>query len=866
MQVCEIHDVLAYGRCYIVKPVGLPRMPAMLGSQCSSMLPVGARDITMLMPGSLVLCWISEKHYAVILAVLTSPMGSSQMSWPDSIVAAGHAGIFADPAHQILATKETSHGFLDFSGGGPIDSLPGDWGKTNELGMAFFLGRLMASIKAGELCKLEMHYTDMLARLYAYNWQHYTAGSEDEAFDDEGEWTRIRGFSPFPWEAAGVAKKGAAFDKKEDLNPKDAQDRFGIEPSDPLQASFVRYKEFEGFLGDLRRRFVVMPVTKPASGLAALASLLGAPTVRTYGRATSDAAQYKGLLEEVVGIDGSWLLRSAKGIGLEKTVWIPVPEELYPRDNPKGDHDLKDAAGEGMDFTEYPDQGTAGKNIARLRDSQSYDLNKRKSEPLNKRTKDWAIRDDEGGIQVPGEFQTEIPGLTPYATFEQGLPPSADEIVAEMGNRKSKFYQSKAFMGILPDGSILMRDGYGSEIRMCGGNIELSCPGDVVMRTGRTMQFWGGKDVIIKAHDNLEMSTANGSARLKAEHNLEMLGGNDQGGGVLVESRGNNTINQFSTPGDSVVIGGLVLKSSRGPVSVWGNTLYMRSMTGAITMDSQGGDGNFIVYANQLTKYLTSGSREVVAGKKNETGAVNTFVMENTGGTFNYFGLSANFGVSSMNLVAAKGTSTTTNLTVAGGITSEGSVSGVGKFGEGTKPPVSALADLRKEAITKFNTENTAMKQSFGTDITGSEANGNKAVYGLIGFSFRSSTDLGLGDMVIYEAEWQKRFRQTAKIKADAKYSSVWDEPVVAWHVNPDTWDDDQGNLTRPFPGWDAWENGEGAKYAQVDDQFYLTDVNSEGTGGRPLPRGEKGKAYDLSKEAPKFSEEGFKKRYPINR
>jgi hypothetical protein len=115
--------------------------------------------------------------------------------------------------------------------------------------------------------------------------------------------------------------------------------------------------------------------------------------------------------------------------------------------------------------------------------------------------------------------------------------------------------------------------------------------------------------------------------------------------------------------------------------------------------------------------------------------------------------------------------------------------------------------------------------------------------------------------MVIHEAEWQKRFRQTAGITADNKYTSVWEEPDVAGRVDADSGEDDETSYTKPFPGKEAWDTGTGAKYSQVDDQFYVTDA----TGGRPLPRGEKGSAYDTVTPPP-FSEEGFKDRYPINR
>jgi hypothetical protein len=853
-------------------------MPAMLGSLTASMIPIGARDLSVLVPGAVVLCWISDKYYAVIISVLTSPMGSSQMVWPDSLVAVGHAGLFADSAHnQLITAGETANGFLDFSAGGPIDSLPGDWGHLNELGMGFFLGRLMAFMRAGELCKFEMHYADMLARLYAYNWQHYTAGSEDEAFDDEGEWTRIRGFSPYPWEAAGVGDDyTGAFNKSDSLEPKNALDRFGLEPGDdktvmPLQGSFVRYKEFEGFLGDLRRRFVVM-LNKPDGNVPR----------RLYGRKKSDPAQYKGLLEEVIGLDGGYLLRSAKGIGFEKTIWIPVPEEAYPRDNPNGDHDFM-AAGKDMTFTEYPAQASPGAALARIRDEQSHDLNKRRSEPLNQRDKDWLFRDDtvaaNGAISTPGNYANEQPPLSAYSSYEQALPAPATEEVAPTGARTSQYYQGKAFMGILPDGSILLRDAYGSEIRLCGGNIELSCPGDVSIRNGRTLQVWGGRDVILKAHKSLELSSANSNVRIKAENNLEVLGGNNGSGGVLIESRSPLNTTGFQNIGDSASFGGLILKNSKGTVGIWGAGLYLNSMTSGVVIDAAGntgGNGNFVVYAGRAEFMLQGAFQATVApkGKDNTYEQANVLVHDGSG--LGYYGGAVEFGAASFTMFNHRGSGAglATAINMKANMSLDGAISAAG-FNPAQASDPSAFSGAKASATNITKAANTSYLENYAIYIGGDNAFGNKAIYKLIGFSFRPSSTLNLGSMIIYETEWQKRFRQTAGKTAGEKYNgSVWAEPdVPAWVDATDP--KALGQLTKPFPGKEAWDGAltppakvMDAKYVRVDDQFYVSDS----AGGKPLPRGIKGVAYKTvtpppfnGKDSPAPTDEAFKDRYPIN-
>lgn len=841
---CEVHDVIAYGQCYIVKPVGMPRMPALLGSLSSSRLPIGSRDVSTIIPGAMVLCWVSDTYYPVILSVLASPVGSSQASWPDSIVAAGHAGMFADPAHQIAASKDTSHGFLDFSAGGPVDGLPGDWGHLNELGMGVLLGKLMVAIRAGDMAKLEFFHPDMLARLVAYNFQHYTAGSALEAFNDEGEWTQIKQSTPFPWEALGVSRPGTEiFTLNTAADPKQSE-VFGVEPADPMQASLARICKLEGFLGDLRRSFVLLPNT----GVARM----------TYGREKGDLAAYKGLFEEILGLDGGYRLRSAKNVILEKTVWIPVPEEKYPRDNPRGDHDMSDVAGINMDFTEYPPVESPDELQARQRDRSAHDVNKRRSEPLNKRDKDWNFRDgtteEDGVLQAPGGFTNEIAPLSPYPEFSQPLPPSEDEVIEPASGRKSRYFKGKAEIGIDDDGSIFLRDAYGAEIRLVGGNIEISCPGDIVMRTGKTAQIWGGKDVIVKAHDNLEMSTATGSARLKAEHNLMILGGNNSRGGVLIENRGDMPLN-FTENGDSAVIGGLMLKS-KGTLGMWADDMYLRSIAGTITFDANDGANDIVMYGASFTRYLRTSSLEVIAPKGVDTPEAQLSSVTHAPSGFTFMGGAVTLGTSSVDILNYRGSGSRINTTIGikGSLTVEGNISGT-TVAE-VDPPTNSQYPALKESMTQDMAGTRDGYRSADSEDHDDGKRGDISTFRLIGFSFRSSDSLNMGNMVLFETAWQKRFRQSGGTPATGEYrGATWEESVVNSSA------DDASKPTMPFPGLEAWNDGEGAEYAQVDDQFY----ESDGSGGKPKPRGVQGANYSTV-EPPEVQKAGFKDRYPINR
>ena len=158
---------MAYANSYVVKAPGKPNLIACLGTY-SSMMPMGARECSMIHPGSLVLVYVTDFYLATIVAVLSTPMGAPNLSFPDSVVAAGHAGFFTDAVHNGPLARPAGSGYLDLSCGRPVDGLPGDWGVLNEIGVGIYVGKLMAFLRASDFCKFEVHYEDQLASCLLY--------------------------------------------------------------------------------------------------------------------------------------------------------------------------------------------------------------------------------------------------------------------------------------------------------------------------------------------------------------------------------------------------------------------------------------------------------------------------------------------------------------------------------------------------------------------------------------------------------------------------------------------------------------------------------------------------------------------------
>jgi hypothetical protein len=837
--LCEIHDVVTYASTYIVKGAGLPRLVATVCMDIGGS-PIGLRDATTLTPGAQVLCWINTGGTAVILGVVATPMGSSTLGAPDSIVACGNAGIFADKAHQdVVTTRPDANGVMNASDGRPIDVLPGDWGKFNAVGMGILLGKLMMQLRATDACKLELFQTDQLARLVAYNWQLFTAGSEEETLNDEGEWSRVRGSTPYPWEALGVANPSASpFGINGNTNPLAAAE-FGIEPNDSKQKAFWRYREFEGFLGDVYRRFVMAP----REGV----------TQNAYGDGTNP---YVGLFEEHVGADGAYRLSSAKQVLFERTLFIPVPEDKQPRDHPDGDRvvDADNAAGLNTTLTEPAPSDT-------LNDMDRHAAQKQKlgRQGFNLRTKDWAVDDPPS---MPGGATTE---QTEVISYDSALAPEVDQVDQKIDHRRNqRFYKGKSFFELTDDGGFVIQDAYGSEIRSYRGDLTISCPGNMSIVSGKDARVIAGGNTVVKSQKSVDISAAEGDVRLKAERNLMALGGNSGTGGVLVENRGEGET-VFDGENATTNVGGLVLKSSRGALGVMGRTIRMKSTGGPISLDAASGDQNLYIFSKSLLKYLKSGALETVAAQMQNTPADRVSSIEHTSAQVKVTTPSTVIGSSGMVLVNPYG-DTNTSFRVRGSITAEdGSISATGNVSENMPNPnmLQAYKQLVVDAMDRIrgnsanpseSTSAESLADAVNTFVLSETSITGDTLYNKIGVSFRSTEELSLtGSMP--EVAWQKRFRVGASGTADSDYPGrAFHEPVVCSSV--DTNEEDLGPDTLPFPGYDAWTGGDVFAFARYDDKYY------DWSGGG-VPKPATSTAYDDGLSEPVSGK--FEDRFPVN-
>ena len=150
------------------------------------------------------------------------------------------------------------------------------------------------------------------------------------------------------------------------------------------------------------------------------------------------------------------------------------------------------------------------------------------------------------GSRIQGE--TKEPGGATKAQFYP-LPPFT--VVADpITGKPTKHYQSLSFMSQEPDGSICISDGYGSEIRMCRGNIYISPALDLVFRPGRHMYSMVPGYLSLNTQGRCEIASGHDTVSIKAAKDLKMAAGANDG----ASSIGNVTIESLSSSGGDILL------------------------------------------------------------------------------------------------------------------------------------------------------------------------------------------------------------------------------------------------------------------------------------------------------------------------
>jgi hypothetical protein len=366
---------------------------------------------------------------------------------------------------------------------------------------------------------------------------------------------------------------------------------------------------------------------------------------------------------------------------------------------------------------------------------------------------------------------------------------------------------------------VVLFGGCGEEIRMAGGSITLSAPGDIWIKSGRNANIWGGDDVNIRAKNSADIIATNKDVRIKSEHNMQLIAGNSGVGGLLLESRSRGMQFDFKVPGEQTISSGIVLRAPESVVAAWSQDIYLRTgsedgsiANGIIYLDAAKGEQQIITVASNITNHVKN-TVEYSFGEPGDPTVVTLFSRALTtlaGTVFVNGDCAIDGGVYAKNsLFSASGHIYTANASdnhnLVGSLIGESLESVLNYVEQVPERVENTQPEAVRARFESLLTERIYVSGGIGNDDVITQAQG----------ALRSADDYGTQNFVMFEDRWQ----QLARLNK---------EPLLHWTENPV---EVQNSNTYPYPGRPAFTDGA--------ELFYQQDtVMFDAEHGRSHPHG----------------------------
>lgn len=552
-------------------------------------LPLSTRSTSPIPAGASVLVWHTlTAPFGVILGVLPPMAVSGGSNWPDWISQGSNGGYRRERYHrQLLEYFSNEGGQRDFSSWRPCDaSAIGEWGRFDDLGGGLFISPLEKFFRVNEVCGLWLFYQDCLAQLFGHNFDFVSHASEQQIRHDEGETADYHGRAAYPWEALGAWQFGETVHREIDSHAVHYEEPYGkCEPLHDDQQPYFRLEEYHGYLGQ-----------------AFLRSLSAPPIGATGVNRTIDTQVRPGLFREQLGLDGHYAVASAHSLSFMKRVGITVPKRIKATEDPTGDdatsggYKFAGRHGDGPEHKVTAKPTTAGEHgyllsAAGIMDVAAHVFNWKGMHPFHYHVKDFHT--PQPSELAPFTTLQQLPNFSELQSQPWLSPPSPQQVAIDGRYGSVDYYENTAGLFITPEGHVVLRDGAGSEFRMAGGEITIAPAGDVSLRPGRNCNVLAGHDVILKAHNSIDLSATKHDIRCKAERHFEVLAGNNgETGRVLLQCQASAISHDVvGKKGEEVGETGIIFKAANSEIAGLASNIYLRTGGGDL------GNGTIVIDA-----------------------------------------------------------------------------------------------------------------------------------------------------------------------------------------------------------------------------------------------------------------------------
>jgi hypothetical protein len=823
--VGRITDATPIGHIYRVQLEKMRQPMAAVYAPRTTTTRFGAIEFTSLQPGTQVLCVLHDiGSLAVIIGVLPPPNTDPSKGLFGLLHTSTRARV--DSADYAPYRMEDNGGATSFTAGRPYDSILGDYGAMSATGCRVLIDSFMAQLGVTEMSQLTFYHHDMLAKLAAYNYLAWTCCSERESLNDQDEVSDWTGYATYPWEQLGqFVRQDPTRLLTAQQWQKDTPAYSKMELADDYTMPFHREREWHGYLGQGGRRAVTGP---PQGNRDRHFSYSG-------GSGTVNPV-LPGLYDEFTLLDGRHGIQSIKGISIVKRAGIMLPVRRRRPDDPQGDteqnYKASGTVGSGSEHKITGDIGTAGSYQTQNRamgimDMHAYFFNYANNQPFISHERDYTVAEEEAAT-----WSDRKSADTPtFSDLRNSMLLDAEKhkkkLFVDARYGEQDIYTLPCGLELLDDGGVVIYDGFGGEIRMTGGSVTISAPGDIWLKSGRNTNVWGGDDVNIRANNSADIIASNKDVRIKSERGMQLIAGNSGVGGMLLESRSIGTTFNADTPGESTVTSGIVLRAPNSVVATWSQDIYLRTgsddgsiANGVIYLDAAKGAQQVVVIASNLTGHVKNfvNFNFGEPGEPTHTTYFSKSVSTLAGTTFIGGGLGVDGGV------YAKGSffSTTGHIYTAKSAASRGLVGLL--EGEPLTETIDYVATAAEYIETRFVGEATEyFERIVNSRIYVDGGVGSDTVITRAVASLRTQKDYGTSNFAVFEDRWQ----QLARLGGEGM--SVWREKPVKT----------QSGDTYPYPGAEAFDKGAELFYQQ---DTVLFDVQN----GRSKPHGAGDSLSDL--------------------
>lgn len=388
----------------------------------------------------------------------------------------------------------------DRSAGRPLDMCDGDWITFNPLKGYISVTRDRVSMAGGPMTGLHL--------FSGHDTCIFNTGSrfiQDGASSRRTVYADNDGFTDVDNLALTVGASLGAF--------KETTEAIAVESPytvvDPLAFPVWRHQSIKGQL--VSGHIEAINVPKEEAGLN-----------------TADSKPQYSVVSEYSGYDGVRSTTAAHSASLARDIRIPALNQLEDEvfkdgPSPEAEDTFDDVfsklSGEDLEYsTQYADL--------------MYELMKRKfieryMPRAKARDKNWKALTAKEICDEVFQKDSEDP---PLKNMEEDLPCyklSDNDLVEHTGfvkdGEKLKSSLSSNYFHLSPSGAVIVSDGFGSEIRLEGGNITITCPGDLKLLPGRDLIGLVPRDTSIFTQGRVDLASDKSEVAIKAKKGVSVV-------------------------------------------------------------------------------------------------------------------------------------------------------------------------------------------------------------------------------------------------------------------------------------------------------------------------------------------------------